>query len=91
MGAACCNVVWPARLVAMRRLPSSAHTLPQGARIARTQQRIRQHVGGWFLRLTRTALHALATPCAVAAAVLFLGENFTWINGMGLLVLILGV
>lgn len=27
----------------------------------------------------------------VAAAVLFLGENFTWINGMGLLVLILGV
>ncbi|KAL4438191.1 hypothetical protein ABPG77_010552 [Micractinium sp. CCAP 211/92] len=27
----------------------------------------------------------------VAAAVIFLGENFTWINGLGLLVLILGV
>jgi hypothetical protein len=27
----------------------------------------------------------------VAAAVLFLGESFTWVNGMGLLVLIAGV
>ncbi|KAL4448483.1 hypothetical protein ABPG75_005702 [Micractinium tetrahymenae] len=27
----------------------------------------------------------------VAAAVIFLGENFTWVNGLGLLVLILGV
>lgn len=31
------------------------------------------------------------TACAVAAAVIFLGENFTWINALGLLVLILGV
>ena len=61
MGAACCNVVWPARLVAMRRLPSSAHNLLHGVRIVRTQQRVRQHVGGWFLQLTCTALCALAT------------------------------
>jgi solute carrier family 35 protein C2 len=43
------------------------------------------------LAANRPSLPTAATVAAVAAAVLFLGESFTWVNGMGLLVLIAGV
>lgn len=35
--------------------------------------------------------HPCHLPATVAAAVAFLGEPFSWVNGLGLLVLILGV
>ena len=60
----------------------------RGARMA-LPGRLGRACGCW--RFSQCRARPLPCPPAVAAAVLFLGESFTWINGLGLLVLILGV